>query len=201
MIGGRAFGLQQGPYGDIVNAVGAAAGDEGDANDHKAYRRETDQQHGRAHDRGGSERSQADPAADDPFGQGRADQHSGGPQSGQHAERGRAAFQGHDDKEHKGDIGDGGRKHFKTERAGHHRHAFAARAVHGGDVAQHSARDDRIGLGDERAVGEQIGLRRVAAGRGPVGVRVGRRHGWDLLRSVVSLLSRASRCGRAARVG
>src|SRR3546814_86463 len=64
MIGGRAFGLQQGPYGDIVNAVGAAAGDEGDANDHKAYRRETDQQHGRAHDRGGSERSQADPAAD-----------------------------------------------------------------------------------------------------------------------------------------
>src|SRR3546814_2166873 len=67
MIGGRAFGLQQGPYGDIVNAVGAAAGDEGDANDHKAYRRETDQQHGRAHDRGGSERSQADPAADDPL--------------------------------------------------------------------------------------------------------------------------------------
>src|SRR3546814_3553278 len=105
MIGGRAFGLQQGPYGDIVNAVGAAAGDEGDANDHKAYRRETDQQHGRAHDRGGSERSQADPAADDPFGQGRADQHSGGPQSGQHAERGRAAFQGHADKSEESRLG------------------------------------------------------------------------------------------------
>src|SRR3546814_11596866 len=61
MIGGRAFGLQQGPYGDIVNAVGAAAGDEGDANDHKAYRRETDQQQVRAHDPAGSEPTQAHP--------------------------------------------------------------------------------------------------------------------------------------------
>src|SRR3546814_2232800 len=95
MIGGRAFGLQQGPYGDIVNAVGAAAGDEGDANDHKAYRRETDQQHGRAHDRGGSERSQADPAADDPFGQGRADQPSGAPQSAQHARSGERPSEPH----------------------------------------------------------------------------------------------------------
>ena len=111
MIGGRALGLQQGPHGDIVNAVRAPAGDEGDSDDHEAYGRETDQQHGRAHDRGGSERSQADPAADDPFGQRRADQHPGGPQSGQQAERGRAAFQRHDDKEHKGDIGNGGREH------------------------------------------------------------------------------------------
>src|SRR3546814_2385324 len=76
MIGGRALGLQQGPHGDIVNAVRPTADDEGDSDNHEAYGRKTDQQHSRAHDRGGPKRSQADPAADDPFGQRRADQRS-----------------------------------------------------------------------------------------------------------------------------
>src|SRR3546814_18000585 len=65
MIGGRALGLQQGPHGDIVNAVRPTADDEGDSDNHEAYGRKTDQQHSRAHDRGGPKRSQADPAGSD----------------------------------------------------------------------------------------------------------------------------------------